>query len=90
MILIGLLSCTALLAGTRLMPAPSRTGMCKAIEIVTGGAGRKSSFYTFRAIGELYQWSIRDGVLVIENGVTGRAELAKNTIEIFNCQLPDS
>lgn len=87
-ILVGLLLCTALLAGTRLMPAPSRAGACEAIEVVTGRAGYKPGYHTFKKRHGPYGWFILDGKLVIEGISGGRVELVKSTVEIFNCALP--
>lgn len=87
-ILLGLLLCTALLAGTRLAPAAVRSGVCEAIEIVTLGAGYKSGYHVFGPSGRPYAWSLVDGTMIIENVAGRRTELAKRTIGIFNCTLP--
>jgi hypothetical protein len=87
-ILVGLLLCAALLAGTRLTPSASRSGTCEAIEIVTGGAGFQPGYLVFRSRADSYEWSIIGDTLVIESGAGTRTELAKSTIEIFNCALP--
>lgn len=87
-ILVGLLLCTALLAGMRLTPSVGRSGTCVAIEIVTTGAAQKSGYHVFRSHAKHFEWSIVGDTMVIESGAGTRTELAKSTIEIFNCTLP--
>ncbi len=88
-ILIGLLLCAALLAGTHLTPAaPSNGGACKAIEIQTNETGYKSGYRVFEPRAELYTWCVRDGKLVIENGSNTRVEFAQRMIGSFKCTLP--
>ncbi|KPK16490.1 MAG: hypothetical protein AMJ62_05285 [Myxococcales bacterium SG8_38] len=87
-ILVGLLLCAALLAGIRLTPSPSRSGTCRVIEIVTGGAGFKSGYHVFPSQAVCYEWSIIGDTIVIESGAGTRAELVKSTIDAFNCALP--
>ena len=87
-ILIGLLVCAALLAGTHLAPAPSTGGECEAIEIQTNETGYKSGYHVFEARGELYTWCVRDGKLVVESGSDTRVEFAQRMIGSFNCILP--
>ena len=87
-ILLGLLLCTALLAGSRLAPAPSHGGICEAIEIATEGAGCMSGYHVFGPLAEPYTWSVVGGRLIVESVAGTRTELAKSTIEIFHCTLP--
>jgi hypothetical protein len=87
-ILVGLLLCAALLAGTRLAPAPTQSGLCETIEIVTSGAGYKPGYHVFRKLAEPYAWSLIRGMLIIESVAGRRTELAQSTVEIFNCKLP--
>ncbi|MDH3199397.1 MAG: hypothetical protein OEM15_00755 [Myxococcales bacterium] len=88
-ILIGLLLCSALLAGTHLTPAaPNNGGECKAVEIQTNEAGHKSGYHLFEARGELYTWFVHDGKLVVESGSDTRVEFAQRMIGSFKCSLP--
>ena len=88
-ILIGLLLCAALLAGTHVAPAtPSNGGACKAIEIQTNEAEYKSGYHVFGARDELYMWFVRDGELVVESGSGTRVEFAQRMIGSFKCILP--
>ncbi len=88
-ILIGLLLCAALLAGTHVAPAtPSNGGACTAIEIQTNEAGYRSGYHVFGAQGELYTWFVRDGDLVVESGSGRRVEFAQPMIGSFKCSLP--
>ncbi|MDH3729034.1 MAG: hypothetical protein OER77_15995 [Myxococcales bacterium] len=87
-ILIGLLLCAALLAGTHLSPAPSSGGECKAIEIQTNEAEYKSGYHVFGARDELYMWFVRDGELVVESGSGRGVAFAQSMIGSFKCILP--
>ena len=87
-ILLGLLLCTALLAASRLAPMPSHGGLCEAIEIVTQGAGCMPGYHVFGPVAEPYTWSFVGGRLIVESAAGTRTELAKSTLEIFNCTLP--
>lgn len=87
-ILIGLLLCTVLLAGTRLVAARKISGECEAIELVTNGNGSKPGFHAFRKSDEVHAWSVVDHTLVIESASGRRVEFAQAAVEIFNCTLP--
>jgi hypothetical protein len=87
-ILIGLLLCTATLAGTRLVAARGSSGECEAIELVTNGKGSKPGLHAFRKCDDLHTWSVVDDTLVIESAGGRRVEFAQATVEIFNCALP--
>ena len=86
-ILIGLLLCAALLAGTRLAPAPSNAGTCEAIEVGTNAIGDMSRRRIFEKRGGPYSWSVVEGILVIRSS-DGSVELLLDTVGIFDCQLP--
>ena len=87
-ILIGLLVCAVLLAGTHLAPAPGSGGECEAIGVQTNETGYKSGYHVFEARSELYTWFIVDGELVIESGINRRVAFAQRMIDSFTCILP--
>lgn len=87
-ILIGLLLCTVLLAGTHLAPAPGSRGECEAIEVETNETGYKSGYHVFPARDEVYTWSEGEGGLLVEDGRGNRVEFAQHSIDGFKCILP--
>jgi len=86
-ILIGLLLCAGLLAGTRLAPAPSNAGTCVAIEVGTNEIGDMRARRVFEKRGGPYAWSVVEGILMIQSS-DRTVELLLDTVGIFNCQLP--
>jgi len=87
-ILIGLLLCAVLLAGTQLTPAPIRGGVCEEIEAITSGVGYRPNHRVFAKRDELYKWSVVNERLVIEHGDGRREEFLQSTIESFTCAVP--
>ena len=86
-ILIGLLLCTALLAGTRLAPEPGNGGECEAIEIETNETGYKSGYHVFAERDVLYTWFAGEAGLVVESDSGKRVEFAQHSIDSFKCIL---
>lgn len=86
-ILIGLLLCVALLAGTRLAPEPGDHGECKSIEIETNETGYKSRYHLFSERDVLYTWFDGDAGLVVESDRGTRVEFAPHSIDSFKCIL---
>ncbi len=84
-ILIGLLLCAGLLAGTRL--APSNAGTCVAIQVGTNGIGDMYARRIFEKGGGPYAWSVVEGTLAIQSS-DRTVELLLDTVGIFDCQLP--
>ena len=88
-ILIGLLLCAALLAGTRLTSAPSASGECAAVELETNENGYKSGFQVFRGSeNRPLTWHARDGELVIGDGRGKSMVFPTMMIGNFKCILP--
>lgn len=87
-ILIGLLSCVALLAGTHIAQGSIRGGACDEIETISSGVGYRSSDRLFEKRDETYKWFVADGRLVIDDGDGRREEFRQSTIESFVCILP--
>ena len=87
-ILIGLLLCAVVLAGTQLTPAPIRGGVCEEIEAITSGVGYRPNHRVFEKRDELYEWFVIDGRLVIDHGNGRREEWLQSAVESFTCALP--
>jgi oxalate decarboxylase/phosphoglucose isomerase-like protein (cupin superfamily) len=86
-ILIGLLLCTALLAVTRLAPAPGDGGECEAIEIETNETGYQSGYHVFAERDVIYTWFAGEAGLVVESDSGQRAEFAPHSVDTFKCIL---